>query len=1057
MLLSILVACGFLLGQTVHGQVCNVSVAQIQAKRLEEVLPVISASRALGESRDWTIQQSSLQKVLTQNASLVVRGAGTFPGQEEAIEYAALNNPTLNGYRYQFLNNSIHNYTWLGDNLLAVWTNDSWQVNSTDLERGVTTVAETLVGVLDYQEITYLDCETNITELFSIVNDTVNAAIDKYVLSTLDVSDICYSVQASCAGTLYPFDTVAECIDFMHEIPTSCNDGVNSLLGNTSNCRFLHAVASSVNPVVHCQHVSRNSTFCLQPDCVNQQYGPLPPPRFGTTDDGQFQIVVVSVLVFIVSFLPAALYIAYLLRGMFEMRHMKRMLLGVDGYTTVSEVDPRQGSFKTGPPTVLDVVHFGYATEKGKRLLDDVHFKASGGDLVAVMGPSGAGKTTLLKALAGVYLPGSYHGGVMYDGKAVAQSDSDLAFCVQYPERINLCQPHLTVREALIVQAIFVHRQKVNEGGMDVSRDEFVSKGVRTAVESMSLHGFLETEISALSGGQHKRLSAAYHLMNNPRVLIMDEPTSGLDSFAASSMMVSLRQLAMKRSMLVIASIHQPPNSILGQFDHVLVMKKGGQSIIYDKARALLDRQEELHRCVFEFARSNQDMSPDGVAAIVAAIVAADLTMKGEIRNCAGSVTLPVSDVFQILRKTKCVEATDAANALCVQAKKQGSKEEGEVLIGLAGSIEELSRQGMVSLTSAVDTSSLGAVLLFKAEFSDIVCRHSQHYPRTLSSGASSRVFANIVSKEIDLPDDLSGWTAVLRAGGRQFSALRKLQLIPVLAWTHWKATPMVDQLVYPIGCFVATAFIVLMFPQLSVTYARQLYGFGSSLLILMSILANLIFLNQVLQRISRERNMLVQAFTARGDSLTLRVVSMLFCNSASTGFSLMLVFWLYYWVVGWDVDSASFGSVVNSMLSMKILMDIMAVFGTGSSLYLSQPAAVGVTGFWLGWNVIFAGVLIRVQDLWVIWSYWSAYVTPFYHIINVWLWEAFYDKPITCFPPVSTQVAACPADGNEILLNEGYGFLKAGYSMAILLCTWFAYVLCLGIILYLGTRPHGS
>ena len=135
MLLSILVACGFLLGQTVHGQVCNVSVAQIQAKRLEEVLPVISATRALGESRDWTTQQSSLQRVFTQNASLVVRGAGTFAGREEAIEYAALNNPTLNGYRYQFLNNSIHNYTWLGDNLLAVWTNDSWQVNSTDLER----------------------------------------------------------------------------------------------------------------------------------------------------------------------------------------------------------------------------------------------------------------------------------------------------------------------------------------------------------------------------------------------------------------------------------------------------------------------------------------------------------------------------------------------------------------------------------------------------------------------------------------------------------------------------------------------------------------------------------------------------------------------------------------------------------------------------------------------------------------------------------------------------------------------------------------------------------
>ena len=219
----------------------------------------------------------------------------------------------------------------------------------------------------------------------------------------------------------------------------------------------------------------------------------------------------------------------------------------------------------------------------------------------------------------------------------------------------------------------------------------------------------------------------------------MDEPTSGLDSFAASSMMVSLRQLAMKRSMLVIASIHQPPNSILGEFDHVLVMKKGRSEHHLRQGSSTLGPPGGAPPLRFEFARSNQDMSPDGVAAIVAAIVAADLTMKGEIRNGAGSVTLP--DVFQILRETKCVEATDAANALCVQAKKQGSKEEGEVLIGLAGSIEELSRQGMVSLTSAVGHELAGRRLALQGR----VLGHCLPAFTALSTNPEQRPFVTSV------------------------------------------------------------------------------------------------------------------------------------------------------------------------------------------------------------------------------------------------------------------------------------------------------------------------
>jgi len=124
--------------------------------------------------------------------------------------------------------------------------------------------------------------------------------------------------------------------------------------------------------------------------------------------------------------------------------------------------------------------------------------------------------------------------------------------------------------------------------------------------------------------------------------------------------------------------------------------------------------------------------------------------------------------------------------------------------------------------------------------------------------------------------------------------------------------------------------------------------------------------------------------------------------------------------------------------------------------LYLPQAGALGLTGFWLGWNTIFAGVLIRVDDLWVIWTYWSCYVSPFYHIINVWMWEAFYNQPITCFP-LSVFPSACPADGDQVLIEMGYSSVAGGYSLAVLLGTWGAYGIVLAFLLCRGSKPYSS
>ena len=49
----------------------------------------------------------------------------------------------------------------------------------------------------------------------------------------------------------------------------------------------------------------------------------------------------------------------------------------------------------------LEVKNGSFAWPGGDRILKDVSFTASSGDLVAVLGPNGAGKTTLLRCLMG--------------------------------------------------------------------------------------------------------------------------------------------------------------------------------------------------------------------------------------------------------------------------------------------------------------------------------------------------------------------------------------------------------------------------------------------------------------------------------------------------------------------------------------------------------------------------------------------------------------------------------------------------------------------------------
>lgn len=88
-----------------------------------------------------------------------------------------------------------------------------------------------------------------------------------------------------------------------------------------------------------------------------------------------------------------------------------------------------------------------------------------------------------------------------------------------------------------------------------------------------------KNKIKGISGGEKKRTSIAFELINNPSVIILDEPTSGLDSLTAFIIINYLHRLAKEHKRTILMTIHQPNAEIFNKFDKLILLSEG--QIIY--------------------------------------------------------------------------------------------------------------------------------------------------------------------------------------------------------------------------------------------------------------------------------------------------------------------------------------------------------------------------------------------------------------------------------------------------------------------------------------------
>ncbi|CAK7892680.1 protein Snq2p [[Candida] anglica] len=209
-----------------------------------------------------------------------------------------------------------------------------------------------------------------------------------------------------------------------------------------------------------------------------------------------------------------------------------------------------------------------------RKLLDAVSGYCVPGTLTALMGESGAGKTTLLNTLAQRIDMGVVTGDMLVNG---APLDASFSRRTGYVQQQDIHVSEVTVRESLIFSARLRRPNTVS----DEEKIEYVEKIIDVLNMGEYADALVGESGSGLNVEQRKKLSIGVELVAKPSLLLfLDEPTSGLDSQSAWAIVKLLRDLS-SAGQSILCTIHQPSATLFEEFDRLLLLKKGGQTVYF--------------------------------------------------------------------------------------------------------------------------------------------------------------------------------------------------------------------------------------------------------------------------------------------------------------------------------------------------------------------------------------------------------------------------------------------------------------------------------------------
>jgi ABC-2 type transport system ATP-binding protein len=231
--------------------------------------------------------------------------------------------------------------------------------------------------------------------------------------------------------------------------------------------------------------------------------------------------------------------------------------------------------------------------------VDGVELEIGRGEVFALLGPNGAGKTTTVEILEGFR---HRDGGVAEvlgqdPGRAGRAWRARIGIVLQ----LASAGPELTVRETVRHFAGFYPRP-------------------RDPDEVIALVGLTEQagkRISALSGGQARRVDVALGIVGRPELLFLDEPTTGFDPQARRQFWELIRALAAEGVTIVLTTHYlEEAETLAGR----LAVLAGGRVVATGTPAALggADRPTRVGWDTADGRRTVQTPTPTQVVAELA-------------------------------------------------------------------------------------------------------------------------------------------------------------------------------------------------------------------------------------------------------------------------------------------------------------------------------------------------------------------------------------------------------------------------------------------------------
>jgi lipopolysaccharide export system ATP-binding protein len=169
----------------------------------------------------------------------------------------------------------------------------------------------------------------------------------------------------------------------------------------------------------------------------------------------------------------------------------------------------------------------------GRRVVDQVSFEISPGEIVGILGRNGAGKTTSFRMTIGMITPEA--GQVIFNGRDVTtlpmykHALAGMGYLSQEPSVFQ----RLTVEQNLLA---ILETQRLSRALRHKRCEELLAQ--------FGLEHKIKEQARTCSGGERRRLEIARALITRPKLMLLDEPFAAVDPHTVEELQAEVRKLA---------------------------------------------------------------------------------------------------------------------------------------------------------------------------------------------------------------------------------------------------------------------------------------------------------------------------------------------------------------------------------------------------------------------------------------------------------------------------------------------------------------------------------